>query len=72
MTSHPNRSRAPRPGRTPTPGEIIALRTYHHQTQSEAAQLVYASLRAWQQWEGGDRRMHPAFWELYRTKAIES
>jgi hypothetical protein len=38
---------------------------------------VHTSLRAWQQWEAasGDRnhrRMHPAFWELFRIKTEKS
>jgi len=31
--------------------------------------LVHVALRTWQQWEAGDRRMHPAFWELFRIKS---
>ena len=30
--------------------------------------LADCTLRGWQQWEAGDRRMHPAFWELFRIK----
>jgi DNA (cytosine-5)-methyltransferase 1 len=37
-------------------------------TQTRAAELVHGSLRGWQQWEAGDRRMHPAFWELFLLK----
>ena len=36
---------------------------------AQAAALVHTSPRAWLQWESGDRRMHPAFWELARIKA---
>ena len=39
-------------------------------TQTEASELIWCSLRAWQQWEAGDRRMHAAFWELFTTKLV--
>ena len=38
-------------------------------TQLDAAKLVYSGLRSWQHWEDGDRRMHPAIWELFKLKA---
>ena len=38
-------------------------------TQTDAAHLIYSTQRAWQMWESGDRRMHPAFWELWQIKA---
>lgn len=37
-------------------------------TQTQAGALVHCSLRTWQQWEAGDRGMHPAFWELFLMK----
>ena len=37
-------------------------------SQTEAATLVHVAFRTWQQWEAGDRRMHPAFWELLTIK----
>lgn len=55
--------------RNPTPDEIRAARKAAGLTQTEAARLVFASLISWQKWEAGDRRMHPAFWELFRRKA---
>lgn len=36
---------------------------------SPSATLVHTTCRVWQQWEAGDRRMHPAFWELFRIKS---
>lgn len=33
-------------------------------TQKEAAALVHVSLRAWQLWEAGQRKMPTASWEL--------
>jgi DNA-binding transcriptional regulator YiaG len=37
-------------------------------TQTQAAELIHCSLRSWQQWEAGDRDMHPAMWELFTIK----
>jgi DNA-binding transcriptional regulator YiaG len=74
MANHPNRSSAaPSAARNPSPDEIRALREASGLTQSEAAELVHSNLRSWQQWEAepdtpGHRRMHPAFWELFRIK----
>lgn len=76
MPSHPNRSRAgSSPARNPSPAEIRAAREAAGLTQTQAAELVHSSLDAWQQWEaepesGRHRRMHPAFWELFRLKLI--
>ena len=69
MPNHPNRSRAASAARNPTPDELFGERFNARLTQTEAARLIPTSLRAWQQWEAGDRRMHPAFWELFRIKA---
>lgn len=73
MTNHPNRS-AGHPARNPSPAEVRADREAAGLTQAQAAALVYASLRNWQQWEQSEgassaRRMHPAIWELFRVKA---
>lgn len=53
---------------SPDPAEIRAAREAAGLTQTEAAALVHGSLRTWQQWEAGDRRMHPGFWELFTIK----
>ncbi|HAZ61178.1 MAG TPA: transcriptional regulator [Gammaproteobacteria bacterium] len=39
-------------------------------TNAAAAACVRpaATRRVWQQWEAGDRRMHPAMWELFQIK----
>ena len=68
MTNHPNRS-AGHPARNPSPGEVRAARDAVGLTQAQAAALVHASARNWQQWEAGDRRMHPGLWELFRIKS---
>jgi len=67
VTNHPNRSRAS-PARNPPPAEIRAAREAAGITQTQAGALVHASLRNWQQWEAGDRRMHPGLWELFNIK----
>lgn len=70
MPTHPNRSRRTNhPARNPRPSDIRAWREAHDLTQTQAAVLVHTTLRAWQQWEHGDRRMHPAMWELAQIKA---
>jgi DNA-binding transcriptional regulator YiaG len=69
MANHPNRSRRSNPAANPTPAEIRAARESAGLTQTEAAELIYCNLRTWQQWEHNDRRMHPAFWELFRIKS---
>lgn len=68
MTNHPNRSRAKIPASNPTPDQIIHCRTNSGLTQTQAAAVIYCGLRAWQQWEAGYRRMHPAFFELFLKK----
>lgn len=68
MASHPNRG--PKgPFSNPTPAEIRAAREAIGITQTDAGLMVRASLRTWQQWEAGDRRMHPGLWELFLTKS---
>ena len=52
----------------PSAAEIRAARVAADMTQTEAGALVHTSCRSWQQWEAGDRRMHPAFWELFLGK----
>jgi DNA-binding transcriptional regulator YiaG len=36
--------------------------------QDWCANALHTSRRAFQQWETGDRQMHPAFWELLSIK----
>lgn len=62
--SHPNRSRrTERAGRNPRPREVAQLREEMGLTQTEAGELLYATLRTWQDWEGGRRRMPALAWE---------
>lgn len=60
------------PLETPTPAEVRAARDAAGLTQAQAAAVVHADLRSWQKWEGGERTMHVAFWELFliKTKAV--
>ena len=67
MTSHPNRSRS-HAASNPLPYEIRAARKAAGFSQTAAARLIYCTLRAWQEWEAGNRRMHPALWELWLQK----
>lgn len=68
MSNHPNRARGGSSSRNPTPDEVRAAREAAALTQTEAGDMVHTTCRTWQQWEAGDRRMHPAFWELFRLK----
>lgn len=52
------------PGK-PTPAAIRAARAAANLTQSQAADEVCVGLRNWQQWEAGDRAMHPGLWKLF-------
>lgn len=52
----------------PSPTNIRAVREAAGLTQGQAAALIYRTARNWQQWEGGERRMDPALWELFRLK----
>ena len=53
---------------SPAPEAIKAARAAAGLTQTQAAALVYCTLRGWQDWEGGKRAMHPAFFELFLHK----
>ena len=54
---------------SPTPDAIRAARAAAGLTQTQAAALIYCTLRGWQDWEAGKRAMHPAFFELFLLKA---
>lgn len=60
----------------PSPSEIKSARITAGLTQTEAAALVYAGLKTWQNWEseGGEARKIPlAAWELFliKTTAVQ-
>lgn len=70
---HPNRSRRPdTPGRNPSPEEIRAAREAAGLTQREAAALVWATGSAWENWEQGLRRMHPAIWWAWQRRLADA
>ena len=61
----------PKIGESPKPADIRAARELANLTQTAASELVHTRCRVWQQWEAGDRHMHPAFWELFCRKVKE-
>ena len=54
--------------KTILPSTVVSVRKSTGLTQSMAAALVYKSLRAWQQYEGGERKMPLDTWELFLIK----
>ena len=56
----------------PVPEDIRAARLAAGLTQTAAGELLHTALQTWQQWEAGDRKMHPAVWELFRIKSKET
>lgn len=52
----------------PAPDDVKTARECVHYSQAEAAAVVHVDLRSWQKWEGGERQMHPAFFELFLIK----
>jgi len=53
---------------SPTADAVRSVRQKTSLTQTQAAHLVHASLRSWQQWEAGDRAMPPGLFELFMIK----
>ncbi len=68
MPNHPNRRRTPHPAANPKPDQIRAARDAAGLTQTAAAELIYSTLRTWQDLESGISRMHPGLWELWQIK----
>ncbi len=64
---HPNRSKSGE-RRNPLPADILAARLAAGLTQTQAGELVGGTLRSWQNWEAGERSMHPGLWELFAIK----
>lgn len=52
----------------PTPNEIRALREKYNITRQDAGKLIYMNGRAFEKWETGARKMHPALFELLKLK----
>lgn len=55
----------------PTPDAVAALRRRAGWTQADFAGIVHASYRTVQDWEGGQRNMPIATWELALLRAGE-
>lgn len=55
----------------PSPEQIREAREAAGLSQTEAAALIYAGLRGWQEWEAGNRKMHPALWEFFLIKVTK-
>lgn len=61
---------------SPSPEQVKALRAKVQErdqvgaseAQNRCALLVHTNPRSWRKWEQGERKMHPAFWELARIK----
>lgn len=61
----------------PEPEQIKALREQIQAredlgitaAQECCADMLHTNRRSWQKWELGERKMHPAFWELAQIKA---
>lgn len=58
------RAKQPRP----TPAQVVSAREGAGLTQTQAAQLIYSTLRTWQSWELGERKMPPGLFELFIIK----
>lgn len=68
MPNHPNRSKST--SETPSPENIRALRESAGLTQTQFGALFHGTLRAVQDYEGGQRRMHPGLFELAQLKIL--
>ena len=62
--SSPNRQKNKRHDEANVRESIRQLRSLP-KTQEK---LIYCTRRAWQEWEQGNRKMHPAFFELWLQK----
>lgn len=56
----------------PAPEDVFSARKNAGLTQAQAADLIHSGRRAWQEWESGNRRMHPGLWELFNIKLDKS
>lgn len=60
-----------KPDRPPTPEEIKRARLAVGDTMVEAGARIYRTEGAWSRYEGGERALDLAGWELYLIKARE-
>jgi DNA-binding transcriptional regulator YiaG len=54
--------------RAPAPDQIKEARRKAGLSQTAAAELIYSTLRTWQDWEAGIARMYPGLFELFLLK----
>lgn len=60
------------PASNPNPTQIRAAREATGLTQTQAAQTIQKTMRAWQDWEAGKRRMHPVLFEVFLNKTSQN
>jgi DNA-binding transcriptional regulator YiaG len=60
------------PQRNPSSEGIKAARAAAGLTQPGAADVIYSTVRTWQDWESGQRRMHPGLFELFVLKTTSA
>jgi DNA-binding transcriptional regulator YiaG len=71
--SHPNRSKVNRStASNPSTTEIRAARDRAGLDEAAAARVVYSSEKFWKECEAGEKRMHPATFELFLIKTGQS
>jgi DNA-binding XRE family transcriptional regulator len=59
--------------KSPSPAEVKELRETFGKTQLEMALLMLSTHSTYQKWEGGQRPMHPYFWQnIQRDLADEA
>lgn len=56
---------------TPRPNEIRTTRMYAGVSKVDAALSVFATVDEWEGWESGDRKMHPARWDLFMRRLAD-
>ncbi len=69
MANHPNRGLRTRFS-SPRAHEVKQAREDAYLTVEQAAARLFASPAAWMRWESGERPMHPAFWQLWKIRAM--
>lgn len=57
VTKHPD---------IPKPVTIRKVREAAGISQTEAASIVYVSLRTWQNWEAGKHNINPMLWDCFK------
>ncbi len=53
---------------SPTPDAVREARHAAKLSQSQAAVLIDGTMRAWQGYEAGERKMHPGLWRLFQAR----